>query len=123
MASSHSTDSQDFGRWRSQVAGFLVATGFAAVFAFILIATAWSGPDASSGALMETINPNTATAASLARLPGIGWTRAQAIVAHRERVARERPEAVAFRSLEDLRRIRGIGPKTAQGLAPWLEFD
>jgi DNA uptake protein ComE-like DNA-binding protein len=30
---------------------------------------------------------------------------------------------VAFKSLGDLQRIRGIGPKTAEGLAPWLQFD
>jgi competence protein ComEA len=48
------------------------------------------------------INLNTATQAELETLPGIGPTLAQAIVAERERSG-------GFRSVEDLRRVRGIG--------------
>lgn len=46
---------------------------------------------------------NRATAAELAQLPLVGPARARAIVAHRE-------GAGPFRRVEDLRRVRGIGP-------------
>jgi len=123
MTSCHWSDDRDCGRRRSQASGFLVATGLAAAIACVLVATARPRLDDGSGALREKINPNTATVASLARLPGIGWTRARAIVIYRERVVNEMPGAVPFKSLEDLQCIRGIGPRTVQGLASWLEFD
>ncbi len=50
----------------------------------------------------ERIDPNTADAVELSRLPGIGPALASRIVA-------ERTEGGAFRSLEDLTRVRGIG--------------
>jgi competence ComEA-like helix-hairpin-helix protein len=60
------------------------------------------------------LDPNRAQAASLESLPGIGPVRAAAIVAERER----RP----FGSLEALTRVHGIGPRTLEGLRPWLEI-
>jgi competence protein ComEA len=60
-------------------------------------ATATDGAPASG-----PINLNTATQAELETLPGIGPTLAQAIVAERDRSG-------GFRSVEDLRRVRGIG--------------
>lgn len=69
------------------------------------------------------INPNNAPVASLARLPGIGLTRARAIVALRsDRQSRQGLEPV-FRRAEDLRQIRGIGPATIDSIRPWLHFD
>jgi competence protein ComEA len=49
------------------------------------------------------VNVNTASAAELASLPGIGPSKAQAIVEHR---AKE-----PFTRAEDLRKVKGIGPK------------
>ncbi len=48
------------------------------------------------------MNLNTATAAELEVLPGIGPTLAGAIVAEREKRGR-------FESVEDLKQVRGIG--------------
>lgn len=59
------------------------------------------------------IDVNTATVAELERLPQVGPTLAQRIV--EERAARGR-----FRSVEDLRRVRGIGPKTYEGLRDYV---
>jgi len=60
----------------------------------------------ASGAVEDTggpVNLNTATAKQLEELPGIGPTLAEAIVTERER-------AGGFKSVDDLQRVRGIGP-------------
>ena len=56
------------------------------------------------------IDLNTATAAELDRLPGIGPVLAARIVAEREK----KP----FAKVEDLRRVSGIGPKKLEALRP-----
>jgi DNA uptake protein ComE-like DNA-binding protein len=66
----------------------------------------------------ERINPNTASVASLMRLPGIGRARAIDIVHFRAGVE-TRP---AFQSPADLQAVKGIGPKTAETIAPYLTF-
>ena len=63
----------------------------------------------------EKINVNTAPAVELTRLPGVGETRAQAIVSHRE-------ENGLFRSPEDLLAVSGIGEGTLEKLRPYIEF-
>ena len=64
----------------------------------------------------QTINVNAATAAELDLLPGIGPSRAAAIIESREQ---EGP----FRSLKDLERVSGIGPKTSANLGPYVRFE
>jgi competence ComEA-like helix-hairpin-helix protein len=73
--------------------------------------------------LDEKINPNNAPAASLLRLPGIGTSRAEAIVAYRDNVIKEDNDSRAFRNCEDLQKIKGIGPITAQNISGWLKFE
>jgi competence protein ComEA len=58
----------------------------------------------------ELLDLNTATVAELDRLPGIGPVLAARIVAEREK----RP----FASVNDLRRVSGIGPKKLDALRP-----
>ncbi len=60
----------------------------------------------------EWLDPNRDDADSLAVLPGLGPGRAAAIVSERERAP--------FASLDDLRRVPGIGTGTLQRLRPWL---
>lgn len=62
---------------------------------------------ASSG----PINLNTATAAQLQQLPGIGPSLAAAIVRKRRALGR-------FRTIEDLREVAGIGKKRFERLKP-----
>lgn len=57
----------------------------------------------------ETINLNTADVYDLQRLPGIGEKRAQDIVAYRE-------EHGPFQTVDDLDRVKGIGPGILEGL-------
>lgn len=51
------------------------------------------------------VNVNTATASELTELHGVGKKKAARIVA-------DRKENGPFRSLDDLQRVKGIGPKT-----------
>ncbi len=59
---------------------------------------------------------NRASVPDLVKLPGIGQKRAEAIVELRQRKG-------GFRSLRDLLRVRGFGPKTLARLAPLLVVD
>ena len=59
---------------------------------------------------------NTANAAQLDRLPGVGPKRAEQILELRTRLGR-------FRSLNDLLRIRGIGSRTLKKMLPHLVLD
>jgi competence ComEA-like helix-hairpin-helix protein len=81
------------------------------------------GGDAAPIHTPERINPNTAPVGSLVRLPGIGPTRARAIAAYRETFRKTIGDGPVFRSCDDLQQIKGIGPKTAEGLRDWLEFQ
>lgn len=73
-----------------------------------------SAPEAA--ATSGAVNLNTATAEELTRLPGVGPSRAQAIIELRTRLKR-------FKRIQDLMRVRGIGRKTFRKLAPMLKLD
>ena len=61
------------------------------------------------------VNINTATEAQLSFLPGVGPSKARAIIAARDR----RP----FRAVRELQRVRGIGWSTVQRLRPYLTIN
>jgi competence protein ComEA len=61
------------------------------------------------------INVNTATVEQLQQLPGIGPVTAQSIAAARS--------VKAFKSVVDLDRVKGIGPKTLEKLRPFVVFE
>jgi competence protein ComEA len=64
-------------------------------------------------ALAETkqINVNTATAEELMSLKGVGKTKSQAIIDHREKNG-------PFKSVDDLKAVPGIGDKLLEQLRP-----
>lgn len=72
--------------------------------------------EAAAGEAPGTVNVNTATAADLERLPGVGPVLARRIVEFREANG-------LFRRLEDLQEVQGIGPKLYRRLAPLLRLD
>lgn len=59
------------------------------------------------------VNLNRATSSELQTLPGIGPAMAARIIAFRETVAH-------FQSTTDLQKVKGIGPKTFEKLAPYI---
>lgn len=70
-------------------------------------------PDLKAG---MTIDVNTATAAQLELLPGIGPSRAAAIIESRQSIG-------PFRTVEDLARVHGIGPATVEGVRPYVRIE
>ncbi len=76
----------------------------ALVLSFLLPGVAWAG-----------VNVNTASSAELQTLPGIGPSKAEAIVAYRN-------ENGPFSSLSALDAVPGIGPSTLQNISPLVDF-
>jgi len=70
-----------------------------------------SGADGGLGAESATVNINTADAASLESLPGIGPSLAAAIVVHRRRHG-------PFATVDDLIDVSGIGPVKLEQIRP-----
>ena len=60
------------------------------------------------------IDLNTATKSQLVTLPGIGEAMAERIILHRE-------EKGSFKSINDLKKIKGIGEKKFEKLKPHIE--
>ncbi len=56
------------------------------------------------------VDINTATVAELASLPGIGESKAKAIVEHRT--------GEPFKTIDDLKKVKGIGDKMLESLRP-----
>jgi DNA uptake protein ComE-like DNA-binding protein len=71
--------------------------------------------------LNEKLNPNSAPAGSLIRLPGIGMGRAHAIITYRQ--GQQGRGERAFEGLGDLQNVKGIGVKTAENINRWVDFE
>jgi competence protein ComEA len=81
----------------------------------------WGRPPAAvihpgDGRIGIVLEINTATWVEWIQLEGIGETLARRIVDDRETNG-------PFDSVDDLQRVRGIGPKTVERLRPWLKVD
>ena len=66
---------------------------------------------ATNGAASQQININLASVVELEQLPGVGPATAKAIVAYREKFG-------AFLKVEDLLKVRGIGPAKLSEILP-----
>lgn len=77
------------------------------------VQTAVSSPPAAN---VSAININTATAAQLEALPGVGKVIAERIVAHREQYG-------VFRRTEHLLMVRGISDRKFRELQPLITVD
>ena len=70
----------------------------------------------ASGGKSEKVNLNTATEAELQTISGIGQKRASDIIAYRESNGR-------FKSVDDLKKVSGIGDKTLEKLKEYVTVD
>ncbi|MGL6227181.1 MAG: ComEA family DNA-binding protein [Thermoguttaceae bacterium] len=74
---------------------------------------------ATSGIKSETIllvDPNLASSVELLLLPGIGPVLT-------ERILESRTQEGRFVEVDDLRRVKGIGPKKLEKITPFLQID
>lgn len=96
----------------------LVAAALVAMIAWWLAHGGWHGglveiEHADQLAARFEVDINTADRPELMQLPGIGEKMA-------DRIIESRKTAGPFTSHEDLRRVRGIGPKTLEQIRPYL---
>ncbi len=70
-------------------------------------------PKAAATAATSPLNLNTATAADLQALPGVGAATAKLIIEHRQKNG-------GFKKVEELMNIRGIGEKSFLKLKPMV---
>ena len=67
---------------------------------------------ADSAAVQNLVDINTASQAELESVPGIGPSKAQAVISFRSRHP--------FKKVEDIMKVKGIGRKTFLKLKPYL---
>lgn len=78
-------------------------------------AVAKTQSESQAQATSQTININTADVKMLQTLPRIGPKIAQRVVSYRE-------ENGAFKAVEDIKKVRGIGEKTFEKLKPLISI-
>jgi competence protein ComEA len=106
-----------------QLAGFNVAFVTAGILFSYFAMSSWAENSTRSKIeLQSRINPNDAPPASLARLPGIGIIKANAIVEYRRQFLKSGLGDLAFKDCNDLRNIKGIGPVTVNNICEHLKF-
>ena len=89
-------------------------TGAFALVSALLLASAAMAAD--SAPLTGTVNVNTASAEELQLLPGVGEARANALVALRK-------QRGGFKSLDELKDVKGIGDAGLDRMRPYLRLD
>jgi competence protein ComEA len=84
------------------------------VFAVVLMVAALAAH--AAGAEKTPININTATVAELTTINGVGPAKAQSIIDYREKNG-------TFKTVDDLKLVRGIGDKMLEQLRPQVTVD
>ena len=102
-------------RLRPIATAFVVAIALAAVAVTAPTPAALAAPAAAKASSPDAkpVDLNTADAAALETVPGIGKSLAQRILTFREKNG-------AFGSVDDLLKVQGIGEKSLQHLRPYL---
>jgi len=92
-----------------------VSTAGAALALAALLCTA-GAPAFAEEKISGVVNVNTASAAELEMLPGVGASRAKAVIEAREAKG-------GFKSLDDLLAVKGIGEASLAKLRPHLTLE
>jgi competence protein ComEA len=90
-------------------------TLLAAVAIASILTTAMNARASDGDAGKQVVNINTATVTELAYLPGVGESRAKAIVQYRSKQP--------FEKVEDLMRVKGIGRKGFKNMSSYLSVQ
>jgi comEA protein len=105
-----------FGRIRCRARSFDSICAIASITAFLaVLIVAASSACAAKQPPAHPIDLNTATAAQLEQLPGIGPARASAIIAFREKSG-------PFHRVEDLLAVRGISKDRLEKIRPYVKI-
>jgi hypothetical protein len=73
-------------------------------------------------AVPQRVDPNTATAQELARIPHLGEALAAKIITYREARKSTAKDGIVFRQPADLDNVPDIGKKLIEQFEPFLEF-
>ncbi len=92
---------------------FLSLFVVSALMAGVAQTHAQTAPGKSESKPLATVNPNTATAAELETLPGIGASTAARILEYRLKNG-------PFKKIEDVMNVQGVGEKSFLKLRPQL---
>jgi competence protein ComEA len=93
------------------------ALALALLTACSLAVAASAAPEGDAGSRVTgVVNLNTATADELQLLPGIGAARAQAVIDLRK-------QRGGFKSVEELKDVKGIGDTALERLRPFVRLD
>jgi competence protein ComEA len=77
---------------------------------------AMAAPADDGPPLTGVVNLNTATAEELQLLPGVGASRAQAVIELRK-------QRGGFKSVEELKDVKGIGDTALERMRPYVRLD
>jgi competence ComEA-like helix-hairpin-helix protein len=113
MAGQRATAEARFGGPPARFAEALLFVGILFVLAARVTSSGPEGERTPDGGVVHLVDVNTSPWHELVHLPGIGEARAREIVRNRRRHG-------PFRSLNDLCRVRGIGPATVRRIAAFL---
>lgn len=91
---------------------FIGMKSVVAVFGLLALLVLASQALAAKNPPEVPVNINTASVEQLMELPGIGQSKAQAIVAYRQ--------SQPFKSTEDLTNVKGIGDKLLAKISPYV---
>lgn len=102
--------------------GILALWGYRFVRDRAIISYPQRGAGQRADELEDQLDPNTASAADLAALPVIGPSVARQIVSYRDQFHAEHRGNIAFKSSDDLLKVKGLGFNTLQQVKPYLKF-
>ena len=110
-------------QYRERVFAFLVVITVCVVLSVYWVFTLSMHKSNRHLLIFNKINPDTAPIGSLIRLPGIGLTRARAIVAYRNKFHKNHAGKCAFKCSADLCMVGGLGFKTVKEFSGFLVFS
>jgi competence protein ComEA len=117
-------EAKEAERCKVEAFAYLSALVLSILLGFALITLSGAKDNGFEGIVLNgRINPNSAPEVSLVRLPGIGDSKAKAIVAYRSDFVTENGQRLAFVNCNDLQNVKGIGSKTVSSISRWLKFE
>ena len=124
MVSENYIRHSEAGQDRIRAFAFVIGMSICVLLCIVFAASSFNAVRQSNIIeLDERINPNESPVSSLLRLPGIGISRAEAIAVYRNNFSKEEGGDKAFGNYDDLQKVKGIGPKTAENISQWLTFE